>query len=203
MQESKIRAYCLLNDLNLIEVICDAGVSGKNLSRPGIQKVLSLVKSGQVDGLVIYSLSRLGRSTSDLLDIAKLLDKKSVIVHSITEKIDTTTAVGKFFFTLLGALAKMERGLISEETKAALSQKRSNNERTNFKAQFGFEFTVDGKVVENAQEQRILQIVQELKAQGESVRNIQKRLTADGYLNRNGRPFAISAVHYMLTKKVA
>jgi site-specific DNA recombinase len=200
MQEKKIRAYCDLNDLNLTEVICDAGISGKNLSRPGIQRVLELVKAGEVSGIVIYKLDRLGRSTSDLLDIAKLIDKKGVAIHSLTEKIDTSSAIGRFFFTLTSALAEMERGLISERTIAALAEKRAKNERTNFKAQFGYEFTPDGKVIENPIEQRIIQIVVELKAQGESVRGIQKRLTADGYLNRNGKPFATSAIFYMIKK---
>ncbi len=200
MQESKIRAYCKLNDLNLSEVICDAGISGKNLLRPGIKRLMSLIQAGGVDSIAIYSLSRLGRSTSDLLEMARLLDKKNIAIHSLTEKLDTTSAIGRFFFILTSGLAEMERGLISERTKAALAEKRSKNERINFKAPFGYEFTADGKVVENPHEQSILQIVSELKSQGESIRNIQRRLTKDGYLNRNGRPFAVSAVHYMLKK---
>ncbi len=200
MQESKIRTYCELNDLDFPEIICDGGISGKNLNRPGIQRVLDMVKTGQVTAIVIYSLSRLGRSTKDLLGVAELLDKKGVAVHSITEKIDTSTAVGKFFFTLTGALAEMERGLISERTAAALSEKKAQGKRTNYKADFGYEFTADGMVVENPEEQKILAIVAELKAQGESVRSIQKRLTADGYLNRNGKPFATSAIFYMMKK---
>lgn len=162
--------------------------------------MLDLVKSGETNGVVIYSLSRLGRSTSDLLDIAKLMDKKGVAIHSLTEKLDTTSAVGRFFFILTSGLAEMERGLISERTIAALAQKRSNNERTNFNAPFGYEFTVDGKVVQNDHEQHILRLVAELRAQGESVRKIQQRLTDDGYLNRNGKPFATSAIFYMMKK---
>ncbi len=200
MQEAKIRAYCLLNDLELTEVICDADISGKTLQRPGIQRLLDMIKSGKVNGVVIYSLSRLGRSTRDLLNLKYLVEKKGVTIHSLTEKIDTSTPSGQFFFTLTGGLAEMERDLISERTIAALAQKRSNNERTNFKAQFGYMFTNDGKVIENDREQAILRKVKELQAAGESVRNIQKRLTADGYLNRNGRPFAISAIFYMIKK---
>jgi site-specific DNA recombinase len=157
-----------------------------------------MVKAGEIDGIVIYKLDRLGRSTSDLLEIAKLMDKKGVAIHSLTEKLDTTSAVGRFFFILTSGLAEMERGLISERTIAALAQMRSNNERTNFKAPFGYEFTVDNKVVENAREQAILIRVRALKAQGESIRKIQKILTAEGLLNRNQKPFAVSAIHYMV-----
>lgn len=200
MQESKIRAYCTLNDLVLSETICDAGLSGKNLSRPGVQRLLDLIKSGEVSGVVIYSLSRLGRSTSDLLDVAKLMDRKGVIMHSLTEKIDTSTAVGRFFFVLTGALAEMERGLISERTKAALSEKRSQGLRTNFKAPYGHRFTSDGRVVQDHEEQSVLSRVWTLKETGASVREIQRTLADDGIVNRNGQPFAVSAVHYMLKK---
>ena len=200
MQESKIRAYCTLNDLVLEEIICDAGLSGKNLSRPGVQRLLDLIKSGEVSGVVIYSLSRLGRSTADLLDIAKLMDRKGVIMHSLTEKIDTSTAVGRFFFVLTGALAEMERGLISERTKAALSEKRSQGLRTTYKAPYGHRFTSDGRVIEDNEEQAILRRVWNLGANGASVREIQRTLAADGIVNRNGHPFAVSAVFYMLKK---
>lgn len=200
MQEAKIKAYCMLNDLFLSEVICDAGLSGKNLARPGVQRLLDLIKSGEISGVVIYSLSRLGRSTSDLLDIAKLMDRKGVIMHSLTEKIDTSTAVGRFFFVLTGALAEMERGLISERTKAALSEKRSKGLRTNFLAPYGCRFTPDGKVIQDSEEQAVLNRVWRLRTTGASVREIQRSLAADGIVNRNGHPFAVSAVHYMLKK---
>ena len=200
MQEAKIKAYCTLNDLDLAEIICDAGLSGKNLSRPGVQRLLDLIKSGEVSGVVIYSLSRLGRSTADLLDIAKLMDRKGVIMHSLTEKIDTSTAVGRFFFVLTGALAEMERGLVSERTKAALSEKRSQGLRTNFKAPYGHRFTPDGRVVQDREEQAVLNRVWRLRTTGASVRAIQRTLAADGIVNRNGHPFAVSAVHYMLKK---
>jgi site-specific DNA recombinase len=123
MQAAKIRAYCELNDLALTEIIEDAGISAKNMTgRPGFQKALAAVFSGQADELVVYKLDRAFRSTRDALDVAEALNKKAKGLHSITEKLDTTSAIGEFFFTLMASLAQMERKLIGERTAAALAR---------------------------------------------------------------------------------
>jgi site-specific DNA recombinase len=74
-QKSKITAYCQLKDLNLIEVIEDAGISAKNLKRPGVQKVITMARKKQVDAVVVYKLDRIFRSTADALETTKLFDK--------------------------------------------------------------------------------------------------------------------------------
>ena len=74
-QKSKIEAYCQLKDLNLSEIIEDAGISAKNLKRPGVQRVLKLARKKQVDAVVIYKLDRIFRSTVDALETTRLFDK--------------------------------------------------------------------------------------------------------------------------------
>ena len=204
MQESKIRAYCDQNDMSLSEIITDAGLSGKNVSgRPGVQRLLGHIKSKKVDSVVIYSLSRLGRSTSDLLQIASLLEKNNITLHSLTEKLDTSSAIGKFFFTLISGLSEMERGLISERTKGALSQKRANGLRISGKAEFGYCFDSEGKILEDEHEQAIIERASELSEQGMSVRKIQSQLAADGYFSRNGKMLSLSTLHRIIRKRAA
>ena len=107
MQESKIRAYCELNELDPIDIIADAGVSGKNLTgRRGAQELISLIERRKIDAVVIYKLDRLGRKTRDLLEISDLLKKKNVALHSLTEKLDTSTPLGQFYFTITGQWPK-------------------------------------------------------------------------------------------------
>ena len=60
-QRSKIKAYCELNDLELIDIVEDAGISAKSLSRPGIQSVLKRLQAGEAQALVVYKLDRLSR----------------------------------------------------------------------------------------------------------------------------------------------
>ncbi|MBA7534900.1 hypothetical protein ES705_27150 [subsurface metagenome] len=129
VQKDKIEKYAGLHNLKLSEVIIDEGKSGKDLDRVGVQKILSLIKKKLVTDIIVYKMDRLTRRTFDLLFLVEEIFKKSnVQFHSITEKIDTTTAQGNFFLTIVGAMAQMERDLISERTKAVLQYKIDKGE---------------------------------------------------------------------------
>lgn len=75
------------------------------------------------DTLVVWKLDRLGRSLSGLLAMIEELDKRGVNLVSLTESIDTTSAMGRFFFHIMAAMAEWERAIISERTKAGLAQR--------------------------------------------------------------------------------
>src|SRR5262245_9845331 len=70
-QAEKVRAYCALYDLTLLEVVEDAGASAKTLERPGLQRALSALRRGEADGVVVAKLDRLTRSVADM---ATLID---------------------------------------------------------------------------------------------------------------------------------
>jgi DNA invertase Pin-like site-specific DNA recombinase len=79
--------------------------------------------------LLVYSLSRLARSTRDAIDIADQLHRVGADLVSLTERIDTAAAACKMLFRLLAVLAEFERSVVSERTSAALAHKRSKGER--------------------------------------------------------------------------
>ena len=186
-QKSKIVAYCHLKDLNLAEIIEDAGISAKNLRRVGVQKVLKLARTKQVDAIVVYKLDRIFRSTTDALETTKLFEKWGVSFHSIEETLDTQSAMGRFFFTLTAALAEMERRLIGERTKAALSHKRSRNEKTGGDVPYGYDLA-HGLLVKNDEEQGVIRIIRRLHGQGLSLRRISSELEREGYKTKRGNP---------------
>lgn len=180
-QEAKIRAYCRLNDLDLVAVFVDAGVSAKRAdNRPELQRALKAAGKGKASALVVYKLDRLARNTVDALEIAERLDRQGVTLHSITEKLDTGSAVGRFFFTLLASLAEMERGIISERTAAAHAHKRSKGEPCGHPP-FGYDVR-DGLLVPNQAEQATMARINALLARGTS----QRKLVV--ILNREGLP---------------
>ncbi len=166
-QEAKIRAYCALNDLELVEVYADRGVSGKRAdNRPELQRALNAIDNGQADALVIFKLDRLARCTIDALEIAQSLDKRGASLHSLNEKLDTGSAMGRFFFTLVASLAEMERGIIAERTLAAHNHKRSRNEACGH-APFGWKASEGGKGLEpHPEEQQTLALIDRLLAEG-------------------------------------
>jgi len=82
-------------------------MSGKNLARPELQKLLAFVRTG--DCVIVESISRFARNTRDLLELIEQLQSKQVQFVSKKEAIDTTTPTGKFMLTVFGAVAELER----------------------------------------------------------------------------------------------
>ena len=202
-QANKIRAYCELHDLTLIEIIEDAGLSGKTIAgRPGMQHVIELVKAHKVSDVIIFKLDRLARNVREANEIADLMAKKGVNLHSISEKIDTGSATGKLFFNILAAMGQWEREIISERTVMALQTLKSNNRRVSGRAPFGYSFQNDGTLAVNADEQKVITRIRELRSAGFTIMAIRSQLTADGFLNRNGREFGRNEI-WTITKKAA
>ncbi len=122
-QEHKIRAYAELKDMELVEMIVEEGKSGKTMNRPGLQKIINLINKKQIDGVICYKLDRLTRKTRDLLYLIEdVFAKNDIQFISLNENIDTSSASGKFFLTVMGAMAQMERDLIAERTVDALQE---------------------------------------------------------------------------------
>ena len=115
----------------------------------------------------------LARSTRDAIEITERLEQAGADLVSITERIDTTTGIGRFFFTTMAALAQLERDQISERTTAALAHKRHKRQRVSGQIPFGYDLADDGvHLVANRPEQRTIRRVRRLRDSGMSSRNI-------------------------------
>jgi DNA invertase Pin-like site-specific DNA recombinase len=194
VQSAKIRAYCELNDINLLEIVEDAGISGKSISkRPGITRVLDLVKRRKIQHFVVYKLDRMSRNLKEAIEISDLMKKSGVHLHSITEKIDTGSATGNLFFNMLNAMAQWEREIISERTSASLQLMKARGEKISSRAPFGFKFN-GNKVVSDTNEQKAIMRIKTLASQGLSERKLIHRLASEGILNRSGNPFTRSTI---------
>lgn len=180
-QKAKIKAYCSLNDPELVGVIEDAGKSGKDLNREVIRTILDLVRSRRIDAVVVYKLDRLSRRVKDTLTIMDLVDKKEVAFHSIMEKIDTKTATGRFFLNIVASMAQWERDTISERTRDALQLKIVKNERAG-QIPFGYVLSEDGStLVENPREQEAIRLIKDLRGKGYNYSAICRELTGKGF----------------------
>jgi len=201
MQETKIRQYCMLHDLELAGIYGDRGISAKNTeARPGVMAVLHMVDKQRIDAVVVYKLDRLVRSTVDALNIAQQLDRKGVGLHSITEKFDTRSAVGELIFTLMAALAQMERKLIGERTCAALRSKQEKGQRISRFAPYGYEFDGKGNLLKSSTEQEAIQRIKELAHTGKSLGRISNALADKGFLARSGKPLSKSTINKILNR---
>ena len=196
-QDWTIRTYAKLKKLGEVEMIADKGESGKSLDRGGMKKLISLCEQGLVNHLVVYKLDRLSRRTRDLLELVEdVFVTNDVVFHSVTENLDTRTPMGKFFLTLMGALAQMERELIVERIKDALEEKKRRGEPLGSPA-LGFK-AEDKKRIEDPEELEIVKYVKVLRRKRLSHRDIAKRLNEEGIPTKRGRKWYGSTVSYIL-----
>jgi len=100
------------------EKIYEDKISGLRADRPGLEQALEQLREG--DTFVVWKLDRLGRSVKNLREITAKLEKTKVHFKSLTDHIDTTSPMGRFFFHVMASLAQMERELIVERTRAGL-----------------------------------------------------------------------------------
>jgi DNA invertase Pin-like site-specific DNA recombinase len=187
-QEGRIRAWCDANGYTLETIRVDAGLSGKRAdNRPGLQRALDVACRTQGTALVVYSLSRLARSTKDAIGIAERLDKAGADLVSLSERIDTTSAAGKMVFRMLAVLAEFERDLVSERTIAALAVKRANGQRIGA-LPYGYDLADDSAtLVDNPAEQAVIRDIRAMRAGGMKLKQIAAELTARGVPTKTGK----------------
>jgi site-specific DNA recombinase len=196
-QESRIKGWAQSNGYELVAICRDNGISGGTIrKRPGIQEATTLACRHHAP-LVVYSLSRVARSTKDAIQIGETLSKAHADLVSLSEDINTTTAAGKMIFRLLAVLAEFERDLVSERTRSALAHMKANGKRTGLQAPYGSR--LDGNnVVKNPAEQAILLRIRSMAAQGLKAPTIAKALNNEGIPTRHGRPWNYNVVHAIL-----
>jgi len=208
-QEARLRAYCTMRGLEVVEVVTDAGVSaGKALdAREGGRRVLELIGSGAAGAVVAYKLDRLFRDCADCLTVTREWDRTSVALHLVDlggQTLDTSTAMGRFFLTVMAGAAELERGLVGERTKSALAHKRSKGEKTGGRVPYGWQLGADGKTLEpHAGEQELMAVGREYRDAGLSLRGIASRLEAHGLQSRSGRRFSAQGISTVLAARVA
>ena len=105
------------------DMIYNEKMTGTKRDRPELAKMLDRMTEG--DTVVIESLSRLGRSTKDLIGLMELFEQKGVHLISLKESIDTSTSTGKLLFTLMSAIAQFERDVIADRTREGLKSARA------------------------------------------------------------------------------
>lgn len=200
-QEARIKAWCEMKGFELIGIEMDAGLSGgKAYNRPGLQAALTIACQ-EGAALVVYSLSRLARSTRDAIDISERLDKAGADLVSISEQIDTTSAAGRMIFQMMSVLAEFERSQISERVTEMMTHLRKQDRRISRRIPYGYDLDEDGKtLIENASEQATISLIKDLKGNGHSLRNIASELKSRGICSKNGKSWSAKVIRGILIR---
>lgn len=110
--------------LALPERYDDGGYTGANLERPALQKLLSDIKDGRVDCIVVYKVDRLSRSLLDFTQLLEVFEKNNVTFVSVTQNFNTNTSMGRLTLNILLSFAQFEREIISERTRDKMAAGR-------------------------------------------------------------------------------
>lgn len=200
MQVRKARRWAEAQGVTVLGEPYSDELSGAHAdNRPQLQAALDLaVKTKSM--LVVYSLSRLGRSVMDLAAIADRLNRAGVELVSLSESIDTTSAAGRFFFTVLAALAQFERELVVERTREAMAHMRTQKKRISRWIPYGFRLAEDGEsLIDAPDELRLIKMVAGLRtATGMSYTRLAAQMRALGAKPTRGEEWTGPMVQTML-----
>jgi hypothetical protein len=176
-QEARLRAYCELRGLRVVEVVTDAGVSGGKPmhTRAGGQRILDLVKRSAVAHVIAYKLDRLFRDCADCLTVTAAWDKKAIALHLV------------------------DLGGQTLDTSSAMSYVKSQGHKTGGDVPYGYAVAADGKtLVAQSGEQALLDAIRSTRRRGLSQRQVVAELAQQGFTTRKGTTLGLRPVQRIM-----
>jgi DNA invertase Pin-like site-specific DNA recombinase len=129
MQLRELREYCSRRGWQVAGEFVDVGISGAKEKRPELDRLLADAHRRRFDSVVVWKFDRFARSVSHLLRALETFQALGIEFVSLSEQMDTSTPTGKMVFTVLGAVAELERSLIAERVRAGLRNARAKGKR--------------------------------------------------------------------------
>jgi site-specific DNA recombinase len=185
--------------------IQDAGISAKDLKRPGIQKVMGLVAEKKIAGILVWKLDRLTRRLRDMLDIVDLCKEHSVSLASIQERIDTSGPMGQFQLSIMGAFAQLEREQIAERVRLSCRHRMAQGLFTGGLVPAGMQSFIgeDGKrrIRRDPETAPIIESLWQKALAGESIGALTRYLQTTPLVPQRGGKWGTSGVSQLLKKQ--
>jgi DNA invertase Pin-like site-specific DNA recombinase len=129
MQTRELREYCERRVWNVVAEFVDLGISGAKDRRPELDKLMADARRRKFDVVVVWRFDRCARSVRHLLRALDEFQALRIDFVSLSEALDTSTPSGRMTFTVLGAVAELERSLIAERVRAGLRNARARGVR--------------------------------------------------------------------------
>jgi DNA invertase Pin-like site-specific DNA recombinase len=120
MQTREMQQFAEARGWQIVDAYVDAGISGSKDSRPELNRLMADAHRRKFDVIAVWKFDRFARSVSHLLRALETFNALGIAFVSLSEQMDTTTPTGKMVFTVLGAVAELERSLIAERVRAGL-----------------------------------------------------------------------------------
>jgi DNA invertase Pin-like site-specific DNA recombinase len=129
LQTRELRQFCEARGWQVAGEYLDEGISGAKDSRPELNRLMADASRRRFDVVAVWKFDRFARSVSHLLRALETFNSLGIAFVSVSEQMDTTTPTGKMVFTVLGAVAELERSLIAERVRAGLRNARAKGKR--------------------------------------------------------------------------
>lgn len=200
-QTERLQMYAEAHGWHVYKIYTDAGHSGATKNRPALQDLITDIKHGKVDKVLVYKLDRLSRSQKDTL---ALIEDVMLANHcdfvSMSENFDTGTPFGMAIIGILAVFAQLEREQIKERLMLGKEARVKEGKWCGVAPPFGY--TYDGeKLIINEYEAMIVRYIFDAFIHGMPLRKLSDQLDEKGYAFRNGRS-DYSMIKYILANKV-
>lgn len=173
-QLEKLRSYCKARDWVIAGEYVDDGYSGRNVKRPAYTRMMQ--EMDKWDTILVIKMDRIHRNSKNFMLMMEDLKKHGKEFVSMTESLDTSTAMGRFVMDIIQRIAQLESEQIGERVYIGMEQKaRTNGGVLGFNIPYGYDY-IDGKLVINKDEARIVKDIYSWYSDGKSMGEIAKML---------------------------
>lgn len=201
--EHRARAYAEAKGWTVQTVYHLEAVSGKNvMAHPEAMRMLQDIQMGKISGIIFSKIARLARNTVQLLNISKQFQEHKADLISLEESIDTSSPAGRFFFTIISAIAEWEREEIASRVKASVKTRAHLGKTLGGQAPFGYS-VVNKELVLNEQEAPIRKLMFELYKEHKRKKTVCTILNDKGYRTRKGSLFTPPTLTRLLSNPIA
>ena len=197
LQKDKIKNYCNYMDYELVEIYEDKGISGMSIDkRNGYKDMVDYLMNNDIDGIVVYSLSRLGRRMKDVISLLDVLKVNGKSFYSIKENLNNEDKIGSLIVNIMSSINEFEVEQLSDRIREVKREKK-NKGLVSGRLMYGYD-NVNGRLVKNEDEFKVIKRIKGLRSRGYSWSKISNRLNNEGVKSKYGGVWYMSSVYNMM-----
>lgn len=200
-QVDSIKKFTISMNYDLQDILIDDGLSGLNLKRNGLNQVLEKIKKEKIDGVVVYSLSRLGRRMKDVVWLIDYFNHNNIRFISLKENFDNSGIMGRLILNIMSSVNEFEVNQLGERISDVKKYKKSKKEVFGGVLMYGVNQRQD-KLIKNKNEYEVIKIMEELRELGFSYFRIANYLNDEGIKSKLKKKWYGSSVRMVLRNGV-